>query len=76
MQIDDILLEWSYRLKKGYPTMENGQFTDPLELQLLQEILQENGINEMPSFVNSKSPTSDVIRERRRKRLRHYLYKI
>ena len=63
MEIDDILLEWSYRLKKGYPTMENGQFTDPLELQLLQEILQENGINEMPSFVKSKTPESDVISE-------------
>mgnify|MGYP003654008265 CR=1 FL=1 len=63
MQIDDILLEWSYRLKKGYPTMENGQFTDPVELQTLQEILQENGINEMPSFVKSKTPVSDVIRE-------------
>ena len=63
MEIDDILLEWSYRLKKGYPTMENGQFTDPVELQTLQEILQENGINEIPSFVNNKTPVSDVIKE-------------
>lgn len=63
MEINDILLEWSYRLKKGYPTMEDGKFTDPNELKVLHEILKENGINEMPSFVKSKTPVSDVLRE-------------
>ena len=63
MEINDILLEWSYRLKKGYPTMEDGKFTDPSELRLLQEILKENGIDEMPSFVKSKTPVSDVVAE-------------
>jgi len=62
MEINDILLEWSYRLKKGYPTMEDGKFTDPSELKVLHEILKENGINEMPSFVKSKTPVSDVIK--------------
>ena len=28
MTLDDILLEWSYRLPKGYPTMKDGQFDD------------------------------------------------
>jgi hypothetical protein len=63
MEINDILLEWSYRLKKGYPTMEDGKFTDPNELKVLHEILKENGINEMPSFVKSKTPVSDVVVE-------------
>jgi len=61
MEINDILLEWSYRLKKGYPTMEDGKFTEPSELKVLHEILKENGIKEMPSFetpvtVEERSP--------------------
>jgi len=63
MEINDILLEWSYRLKKGYPTMKDGKFTEPSELEVLHEILKENGIDEMPSFVKSKTPVSDVIGE-------------
>lgn len=63
MEINDILLEWSYRLEKGYPTMEDGKFTEPSELKVLHEILKENGINEMPSFVKSKTPVSDVVTE-------------
>ncbi len=63
MEINDILAEWSYRLKKGYPTMKDGKFTDPAELEVLHEILKENGINEMPSFVSSKTPVSDIVRE-------------
>lgn len=59
MEINDILLEWSYRLKKGYPTMKDGKFTDPNELRVLHEILKENGISEMPSFIKSKTPISD-----------------
>jgi len=66
MEINDILLEWSYRLKKGYPTMEDGKFTEPSELKVLHEILKENGIDEMPSFVKSKTPISDntILEER------------
>ena len=63
MEIEDIINEWSYRLPKGYPTMKDGKFTDPSELKVLHEILRENGINEMPSFVKSKTSVSDVIRE-------------
>ena len=63
MDINNILLEWSYRLKKGYPTMKDGMFTDPSELKVLHEILGENGIKEMPSFVKSKTPVSDTLRE-------------
>ena len=46
MNLDDILLEWSYRLPKGYPTMKNGKFTVKSELKVLQEVLTEYGINE------------------------------
>lgn len=53
---DDIIAEWSYRLPKGFPTMKNGKFTVKSELKVLQEVLTENGINEMPDFTK-KTPT-------------------
>jgi hypothetical protein len=53
---DDIIAEWSYRLPKGFPTMKNGKFTVKSELKVLQEVLAENGINEMPDFTK-KTPT-------------------
>jgi len=53
---DDIIAEWSYRLPKGFPTMKNGKFTVKSELKVLQEVLAENGINEMPDFTK-KAPT-------------------
>jgi len=49
---DEILSEWCYRLPKGYPTMVDGKFSSKKELKLLQEILKENGITEMPDFNN------------------------
>lgn len=63
MNLDDILLEWSYRLPKGFPTMKNGKFAVKSELKVLQEVLAENGINEMPSFVKSKTPISNTLTE-------------
>jgi hypothetical protein len=47
---DGVLVEWSYRLPKGYPTFENGEIANKLELEILQEILKEYGIDEMPSL--------------------------
>jgi len=52
---DDIIAEWSYRLPKGFPTMRNGKFTVKSELKVLQEVLTENGIDEMPDFTK-KAP--------------------
>jgi len=52
---DDIIAEWSYRLPKGFPTIKNGKFTIKSELKVLQEVLTENGINEMPDFTK-KAP--------------------
>lgn len=46
MTLDDILLEWSYRLPKGYPTMKDGQFVDQKELQILREVMDEYGFEE------------------------------
>ena len=64
MTLDDILLEWSYRLPKGYPTVVDGVFTSEKELAILSEILNENGIDRMsiftPDFVNK---TSAPLRE-------------
>lgn len=47
---DDIIAEWSYRLPNGFPTMKNGKFTIKSELKVLQEVLAENGIDEIPDF--------------------------
>jgi hypothetical protein len=41
--------------------MEDGKFTDPGELEVLRQVLKENGINEMPSFVRSKTPITNNI---------------
>jgi len=67
MTLDDILLEWSYRLPKGYPTMKDGVFTSETELAILNEILIENGITitSEVSLSDAKAkqeePTQDVI---------------
>ena len=42
---DDILLEWSYRLPKGYPTMKDGKFTSKKELRILREVMAEYGFD-------------------------------
>jgi hypothetical protein len=55
---DDILVEWSYRLPKGYPTMKDGQFVNKKELAILQEILAEYGLEELPT---SKTPDSPIL---------------
>lgn len=44
MTLDDILLEWSYRLPKGYPTVVDGQFASEAELSVLKQVLQESGV--------------------------------
>ena len=43
MNIDEILLEWSYRLPKGYPTIVDGVFTEYEEVKILNEIMEEKG---------------------------------
>ena len=47
MTLDELLLEWSYRLKKGYPDMGS-----PSDIQVLREILVENDM-----------PADDIIDE-------------
>jgi len=36
MTLDELLLEWSYKTKKGYPSMDN-----PSDIQILKEILEK-----------------------------------
>lgn len=62
MNWEEIIAEWSYRLPKGYPTMKDGKFTVKSELKILQEVLAENGIDEMPDFTK-KALVSEVIVE-------------
>jgi hypothetical protein len=48
MNIDEILLEWSYRLPKGYPTIVDGVFTEYEEVKILNEIMEERFASTMP----------------------------
>lgn len=48
MTLDDLLLEISYKLPKGYPTIVNGKFVDREEVLLINEFLIEHGIGELP----------------------------
>ena len=54
MTLDELLLEWSYRTNKGYPSMDN-----PSDISILKEILQKlnlptNIINELGSSYADK----------------------
>ncbi len=55
---NNILTEWSYRLPKGYPTIEDGRITDEQELAVLREILQEYGIKEIPALMINEVRTT------------------
>lgn len=49
MNIDyeEILLEWSYRLPKGFPTIVDGKFGSRDEVIILNQILEERGLQPM-----------------------------
>lgn len=51
MNLEDILLEWSYRCPKGYPTIVDGKFVDRDEVVLLNELLAQRGLGtvQLPS---------------------------
>ena len=59
MTLDDILLEWSYRLPKGYPTVVDGVFVDQKELQILQEVMDEYGFEEPLNLEAKKKENSE-----------------
>lgn len=48
MTLDDLLLEISYQLPKGYPTIVDGKFVDREEVLLINKFLLERGIGELP----------------------------
>ena len=39
MTLDELLLEWSYRSERGYPTLDN-----PSDILLLENILKEKSL--------------------------------
>jgi len=49
MEVDyeEILLEWSYRLPNGFPTVVDGVLGQRDELVILNQILQERGLSEL-----------------------------
>lgn len=48
MTLDDLLLEISYQLPKGYPTIVDGKFVDREEVLLINKFLLERGIGKLP----------------------------
>ena len=43
MTLDELLLEWSYRSKKGYPSLDS-----PSDLSILKELLKKLNIPSNP----------------------------
>lgn len=61
MNIDEILLEWSYRLPKGYPTIVNGRFVDSKEIAILNQILEEMGLDQTIKVQSTKRRISEEL---------------
>lgn len=62
MSLDDLLLEISYHLPKGYPTIVKGKFVDREEVLLINKFLLEYGIGELPvpEAKATKQPTNQL----------------
>lgn len=45
---EEIIAEWSYRCPKGYPTMIDGVFTERTEIKILNQLLEERGLEALP----------------------------
>jgi hypothetical protein len=48
IDFDEILTEWSYRLPKGFPTLVDGIFTERVEVEILNQLLIERGLQTIP----------------------------
>lgn len=48
VDMNEILEEWSYRLPKGYPTIVDGVFTERGEVEILNQLLEERGLQALP----------------------------
>jgi hypothetical protein len=48
INMNEILEEWSYRLPKGYPTIVNGVFTERVEVEILNQLLEDRGLKPLP----------------------------
>ena len=57
----DLLTEWSYRLPKGYPTIEEGVFVKEDELRVLNEILADKGIQSPFQIKEAVTVTAGMI---------------
>jgi len=59
MTLDELLLEWSYRSDKGYPSLDS-----PSDLSLLKEILTQLNLKEedVSSIIDELEDDDDVVR--------------
>lgn len=63
MNIDEILQEWSYRCPKGYPTIVDGKFVSRDEVLILNGLLKENGMKQLPlpkKYTNHKNAITEA----------------
>ena len=64
MTLDELLLEWSYRSEKGYPSLDN-----PSDVSVLKEILKKLNIpsyNVIQSLKEKELTTSDLTKTTKR----------
>ena len=64
MTLDELLLEWSYRSERGYPTLDN-----PSDVSVLKEILKEFNLSELGIFIGVVSAIyglrgADIMRKK------------
>jgi hypothetical protein len=62
INFNEILTEWSYKLPKGYPTVVDGKFVSSDEVIILNELLQERGIDsiELPQAQETRYLQEDL----------------
>jgi len=58
MTLDELLLEWSYRSEKGYPSLDN-----PSDISLLKEILEELDLPTDDIIDNLETPGTDGMED-------------
>jgi hypothetical protein len=61
MDMNEILGEWSYRLPKGYPTVVEGVFTERAEVEILNQLLEERGLQTLPLPIQEMVNQEDAI---------------
>ena len=60
VDFDEVLSEWSYRCPKGYPTVVDGVFTERAEVEILNQLLEERGLQTLPLPIQEAGKTKTI----------------